>query len=85
MDAIAYGAVAAAEKAARKIDASAEWRENWFTRFVAALKETRRRQAERELRKYAHLLPYSLDERGERLVKSDSRDMPFGGWWAPPT
>ena len=26
------------------------------------------------------LLPYSLDERGNRLVKTGSHDMPFGGW-----
>ena len=85
MDAIAYGAVAAAEKAARNIDHSTEWRQSWFKRFIAALKETRRRQAERELRRHAQLLPYSLDERGDRLVKLNSQEMPFGGWWAPPT
>jgi hypothetical protein len=26
------------------------------------------------------LLPYSLDERGNRLVKTGSGDMPLGGW-----
>jgi len=26
------------------------------------------------------LLPYSLDERGNRLIKTDSADLPFGSW-----
>jgi hypothetical protein len=25
-------------------------------------------------------LPYTLDERGNRLVKAGGKDMPFGGW-----
>ena len=25
-------------------------------------------------------LPHALDERGNRLIKTDSGDMPFGGW-----
>ena len=37
-------------------------------------------QARREIRMHTGLLPYSLDERGNRLVKSGSGDMPFGGW-----
>ena len=40
----------------------------------------RMEQARREIRMHTGLLPYSLDERGNRLVKSGSGDMPFGGW-----
>jgi hypothetical protein len=29
---------------------------------------------------HTRLLPYTFDERGNRLVKTDSGDMPFGGW-----
>ena len=55
-------------------------RKNLFARFVDALVETRVQQAHREIMRHAHLLPYSLDERGNRLVKVGGKDMPFGGW-----
>ena len=35
-------------------------------------------QARREIRLHTGLLPYSLDERGNRLVKTGVNDMPFG-------
>jgi hypothetical protein len=54
--------------------------QNFFARFFEALVESRLQQAHREIVRHAHLLPYSLDERGNRLVKVDGRDMPFGGW-----
>ena len=44
-----------------------------------ALIESRMQQARRELARHAHLLPYSLDERGNRLIKTGSGDMPFSG------
>jgi hypothetical protein len=47
---------------------------------MEALIEVRTQQAKSEIARHIHLLPYSLDERGDRLVKSSSRDMPFGGW-----
>jgi hypothetical protein len=53
---------------------------SWFARFFDALMESRMRQAHREIAKHAHLLPYSLDERGNRLVKIGAVNMPFGGW-----
>ena len=45
-----------------------------------ALIEARMQQARREIRIHAGVLPFSLDERGNRLVKRGSGDMPFGGW-----
>jgi hypothetical protein len=53
---------------------------SWFARFFDALIESRMQQARRELARHVHLLPYSLDERGNRLVKIDAENMPFGGW-----
>ena len=37
-------------------------------------------QARREIRMHTGLLPYTLDELGNRLVKTGSGEMPFGGW-----
>lgn len=53
---------------------------SFFVRLVDALVETRMQQAHREIVRHAHLLPYSLDERGNRLIKVGGKDMPFGGW-----
>jgi hypothetical protein len=53
---------------------------SWFARLMDSVYESRMRQARREIARHAHLLPYSLDERGNRIVKIDSQDMPFGGW-----
>jgi hypothetical protein len=52
----------------------------WYVRFMDALIEARSKQAELEIARHAHLLPYSLDEAGNRLVRRDKQDMPFGGW-----
>ena len=59
---------------------SAATRKSFFARFVDALVEARMQQAHREIVRHAHLLPYSLDERGNRLIKAGGKDMPFGGW-----
>ena len=80
MDAIAYGVTAASPKAAKNRDEAARPRQTWFARVMDALTESRRQQAAREIRRYAHLLSYSLDERGNRLVKIGKTEMPFGGW-----
>jgi hypothetical protein len=83
MVAVTYGVarVPTAELAAKAERAKAVTpRKNWFARFMDALIESRMQQARRELARHAHLLPYSLDERGNRLVKTGSDDMPFGGW-----
>ena len=53
---------------------------SFFARVVDALAETRMRQAHREIMRHAHLLPYSLDERGNRLINTGGKNMPFGGW-----
>jgi hypothetical protein len=50
----------------------------WVARFMDALIESRMQQARREIRLHTGLLPYSLDERGNRLVKTGVNDMPFG-------
>jgi hypothetical protein len=53
-------------------------RKGWFARFMDALIEARTQQARRELRIHTGLLPYTLDERGNRLVKTGVNAMPFG-------
>jgi len=53
----------------------------WFARFYDALVESRMRHAQREIAMHARLVrPYEFDERGNRLVKTGAKDMPFGGW-----
>jgi hypothetical protein len=54
--------------------------QNFFARVFDALVESRLQQAHREIMRHSHLLPYSLDERGNRLVRLGGKDMPFGGW-----
>ena len=51
-----------------------------LARFFDALVESRLQQAHREIMRHAHLLPYTLDERGNRLVNVGGKNMPFGGW-----
>ena len=82
MVAVPYGvARVSAEPAAKARRAEgAVPRKSWFARFMDALIEARMQQARRELATHIHLLPYSLDERGNRLVKTGSGDMPFVGW-----
>ena len=83
MVAVTYGVVrvSTAEPAAKAARAKiAAPGKSWFARFMDALIESRMQQARRELATHIHLLPYSLDERGNRLVKTGSGDMPFGGW-----
>jgi hypothetical protein len=55
-------------------------RKGFIARFMDALVEARMEQARREITLHLDLLPYSLDERGNRLVKTGVHDMPFGGW-----
>jgi hypothetical protein len=80
MVAVTYGVarVPATAPAARAKTAAPG--KSWFARFMDALVVARMEQARREIRMHTGLLPYSLDERGNRLVKSGSGDMPFGGW-----
>ena len=81
MVAVTYGVarVPAAEAAPKSGRAEAAVpRKSWFARFFDALVESRMQQAHREIQKHRHLLAYSLDERGNRLVKTGVNDMPFG-------
>lgn len=80
MVAVTYGVarVPATAPAARAKTAAPG--KSWFARFMDAMAVARMEQARREIRMHTGLLPYSLDERGNRLVKSGSGDMPFGGW-----
>jgi len=83
MVAVTYGVarVPTAEPVAKVARAQAAApRKSWFARFMAALIEARMQQARREIRLHTGLLPYTLDERGNRLIKTNSGDMPFGGW-----
>lgn len=84
MVAVTYGvtrvrAAKSLAKAAAKAKKPAS-RRSTLARLVDALAESRLRQAHREIMRHAHLLPYTLDERGDRLIKLDAKDMPFGGW-----
>ena len=55
-------------------------RKPWYARLMDALIELRMQQARREIARHVELLPYTLDERGNRLVKIGKSEMPFGGW-----
>ncbi len=80
MVAVTYGvARVPAKKAAGRAQGAAP-RKNVFARFMDALVESRLRQVHREIARHAHLLPYTLDERGNRLVKTSRDEMPLGGW-----
>lgn len=70
MVAVTYGVV--------RVSAAEAPRKGWFARFMDALSEARLQQARRELRMHTGLLPYTLDERGNRLVKTGLNDLPFG-------
>jgi hypothetical protein len=81
MVAITYGVSRArGAKARAKAAPKVRAQKNIVARIVDALVETRIQQAHREIMRHAHLLPYTLDERGNRLVKTGGKEMPFGGW-----
>jgi len=81
MVAITYGVSRVGSAEARaKAGPKARTQKNIIARIVDALVETRMQQAHREIIRHAHLLPYTLDERGNRLVKAGGKEMPFGGW-----
>jgi hypothetical protein len=81
MVAVTYGtARVAARKAVKAARAEAAPRKPWYARFMEALIEARTQQARREIARHIHLSPYTLDERGNRFVRTSAKDMPFGGW-----
>ena len=70
----------AARQAVKAARAEAAARKPWYARLMDALIEARMQQARREIARHVELLPYTLDERGNRLVKIGKSEMPFGGW-----
>lgn len=82
MVAVTYGARSPTAKPSAKAGRvkTAIPHRSWFARFMDALIEARREQSRREIRMHIGLLPFTLDERGNRLVKTGSGDMPFRGW-----
>jgi hypothetical protein len=79
MVAVTYDVARVPAKARKAADKAAP-RKSWFARAMDALIDARMQQARREIARHIHLLPYSLDDRRNRLVKTGSKDMPFGGW-----
>ena len=49
-----------------------------IARFIDALVVSRLQHVHREISRHAHLLPYTLDERGNRLINTADK-MPFSG------
>ncbi|HME28544.1 MAG TPA: hypothetical protein VKE53_01600 [Pseudolabrys sp.] len=78
MVAVAYGVTRAPTAKAAERAKAATPRKSLFARFMDALAESRMKHFHREIAKHAHLLPYTLDERGNRLVNGIEK-LPFGG------
>ncbi len=53
-------------------------RKGWFTRFVDHVVEVRMQQAAREVELHLGYLPHEFGRRGERVVKTDRKDLPLG-------
>jgi hypothetical protein len=67
MVAVTYGGARVAGASAAKRTQGAAQSKTAFGRFVDALMESRLRQAEREIRRHAHLLPRLRDDNGNPL------------------
>lgn len=83
MVAVTFGQarVPAAEAAAKPARAAiAAPRQAWYVRFFNAMIEARMAQASREVRMHTRLMDYSFDDKGNRVVKTETGNMPFGGW-----
>ena len=78
MVAVTYGDARLAPAAPPARAKAAVPQKGWFARIMDALVEARMEQARREIRMHTQLLPYGFDERGNRLVRIGSGDMPFG-------
>ena len=83
MAALTYGdtrvaGVDTAPKPAAKQPAAAP-RKAWYLRLFDAMIEARMQQARREVRMYTRLMPYTVDDKGNRILKTDA-NTPFGGW-----
>jgi hypothetical protein len=78
MFAVTYGVTRLpAAKAAERGKAAAPPK-NVFIRFMDALVASRMKQVHREIARHAHLLPYTLGERGNRVISSVDK-LPFSG------
>jgi len=78
MVAVTYGVTRVpAAKASERAKAAAP-RKSVLLRFMDALVASRMKQVHREIAKHAHLLPYTLDERGNRLIRGVDK-LPFSG------
>ena len=78
MVAVTYGVTRLpAAKAAERAKAAAP-RKNVFIRFMDALVASRMKQVHREIARHAHLLPDTLDERGNSVISSVDK-LPFSG------
>jgi hypothetical protein len=52
-------------------------RKNWFHRFIAALQESRMKQAQREIEYYRHLLPREMEWAGTKISYKNEDQLPF--------
>lgn len=73
------GNVEQASQAVGKTAAVALPSKAWYVRLFDAMVAARMQQAEREIRLYTRLMPYTLDENGQRILKSETNS-PVGGW-----
>ena len=80
MVAVTYDVGRVPAAATGKTEKAAAPRQGFWTRFMDSLIAARMAQARREIALHTELMPYTFDERGNRLVKTGSHDMPFGGW-----
>lgn len=73
------GHIEDAPQTAAKTAAVATPRKAWYVRLFDAMVAARMQQAEREIRLYTRLMPYTLDESGKRVVTTETNS-PVGGW-----
>jgi hypothetical protein len=78
MVAVTYGVTRVPTAEAAERAKAAAPRKNVLIRFMDALVASRMKQVHREIARHAHLLPYTLDERGNRVVNRFDK-LPFSG------
>ena len=78
MVAVTYGVTHVPTAEAVERAKAAPPRKSLLVRFMDALAESRMKQVHREIARHAHLLPYTLDERGNRLINGIEK-LPFSG------
>ncbi len=80
MVALTYGDTRVAAPESKIATKTAAPRQHWFTRFLAAMMESRMRQAEREIRLYASAFPPVQYEPAELPFNAADGNTPRGGW-----